>query len=41
MSHSLSPVERAIDNACVLGFVYGVALTSIVWIAFMLLGDAQ
>jgi len=33
---SPSALSRAIDSASVLGFVYGVALTSLVWIAFML-----
>lgn len=35
-------IEKIIDNATVLGFVYGVALTSALWIAFMVAtGGAQ
>lgn len=35
MSTPLGSFSRALDRAVVLGFIYGVALTSVVWIAFM------
>lgn len=35
MSNPLSLASRAIDSAAVIGFIYGVALTSLIWIAFM------